>query len=77
MGYKAIIWDLDGTLLDTLQDLAGAVNHSLEAYSLPVKTKEEIRASPVDRSIISAIGRTGAASVTIAAVSQYPSPAPA
>jgi phosphoglycolate phosphatase len=44
MGYKAIIWDLDGTLLDTLQDLAGAVNHSLEAYSLPVKTKEEIRA---------------------------------
>ena len=44
MGYKAIIWDLDSTLLDTLQDLAGAVNHSLEAYSLPVKTKEEIRA---------------------------------
>ena len=44
MGYKAIIWDLDGTLLDTLQDLADAVNHSLEAYSLPVKTKEEIRA---------------------------------
>lgn len=44
MGYKAIIWDLDGTLLDTLQDLADAVNHSLEAYSLPVRTKEEIRA---------------------------------
>ncbi len=44
MGYKAIIWDLDGTLLDTLQDLAGAVNHSLETYGLPVKTKEEIRA---------------------------------
>lgn len=44
MGYKAIIWDLDGTLLDTLQDLADAVNHSLEAYGLPVRTKEEIRA---------------------------------
>lgn len=44
MGYKAIIWDLDGTLLDTLQDLADAVNHSLETYSLPVRTKEEIRA---------------------------------
>ena len=39
-----ILFDLDGTLLDTLQDLAGAINHSLEAYSLPVKTKEEIRA---------------------------------
>ena len=44
MGYKAIIWDLDGTLLDTLQDLAGAVNHSLETYGLPVRTKEEVRA---------------------------------
>ena len=44
MGYKAIIWDLDGTLLDTLQDLADAVNHSLEAYGLPVRTKKEIRA---------------------------------
>ena len=44
MGYKAIIWDLDGTLLDTLQDLADAVNHSLEAYGRPVRTKEEIRA---------------------------------
>ena len=44
MEYKAIIWDLDGTLLDTLQDLADAVNHSLEKYGLPVRTKEEIRA---------------------------------
>jgi phosphoglycolate phosphatase len=44
MGYKAIIWDLDGTLLDTLQDLADAVNHSLEAYGFPVRTKEEVRA---------------------------------
>ena len=44
MKYKAIIWDLDGTLLDTLQDLSDAVNHSLEKYGLPVRTKEEIRA---------------------------------
>lgn len=44
MKYKAIIWDLDGTLLDTLQDLTDAVNHSLEKYGLPVRTKEEIRA---------------------------------
>lgn len=44
MKYKAIIWDLDGTLLNTLQDLTDAVNHSLEKYGLPVRTKEEIRA---------------------------------
>ena len=44
MGYKAIIWDLDGTLLDTLQDLSDAVNHSLETYGLPKRSREEIRA---------------------------------
>ena len=44
MKYKAILWDLDGTLLDTLQDLTDAVNHSLEKYGLPRRTKEEIRA---------------------------------
>lgn len=44
MRYKAIIWDLDGTLLNTLQDLADAVNHSLTQYSLPTRTVEEIRA---------------------------------
>ena len=44
MPYKAIIWDLDGTLLNTLQDLSDAVNHSLTQYSLPTRTVEEIRA---------------------------------
>lgn len=44
MRYKAIIWDLDGTLLDTLQDLSDAVNHSLTKYGLATRTVEEIRA---------------------------------
>ena len=43
MGYKAIIWDLDGTLLDTLQDLTNAVNHILEVYGCPQRTKVQIR----------------------------------
>ena len=38
-----IIWDLDGTLMDTLQDLANAVNYALRKYNLPEHTIEEIR----------------------------------
>ena len=35
MSVKAVIFDLDGTLLDTLEDLAAAVNHALEVRGLP------------------------------------------
>lgn len=40
---KAIIFDLDGTLLDTLEDLADSVNAVLESYGCPQRTIEEIR----------------------------------
>ncbi len=33
--YQIVIFDLDGTLLDTLQDLAAACNHALSAMNLP------------------------------------------
>lgn len=39
---KAIVFDMDGTLLNTLQDLTNAVNVVLEKYGLPVKTTEEV-----------------------------------
>ena len=38
-----IIFDLDGTLLDTLDDLSDSVNYALEHHGLPVRTKAEIR----------------------------------
>lgn len=40
MNYKAIIFDLDGTLIDSLDDLADAVNRSLEYYEFPTHDNE-------------------------------------
>lgn len=39
----AVLFDLDGTLLDTLDDLAASVNAALAAFSLPMRTREEVR----------------------------------
>ncbi len=41
--YDAIIFDLDGTLLDTLDDLRDAVNHALAEMGWPLRSREEIR----------------------------------
>lgn len=40
---KAIIFDLDGTLLDTLGDLRDAVNASLRLRGLPPRSLDEVR----------------------------------
>lgn len=41
--YKTYIFDLDGTLLDTLQDLADSVNHALRQYGMPEHSLDDIR----------------------------------
>ena len=38
-----ILFDLDGTLLNTLDDLADGVNHTLYRFGYPQRTKEEVR----------------------------------
>jgi len=38
-----ILWDLDGTLLDTLGVLTDAVNHSLARFGCPARTLDEVR----------------------------------
>lgn len=43
MKYKVILFDLDGTLLDTLEDLAEAVNAALRKRGLPMHSTDEYR----------------------------------
>ena len=39
----AVIFDLDGTLLDTLEDLTDATNAALAAFGYPRRSLEEVR----------------------------------
>ena len=41
--YKAVIFDLDGTLLDTLEDIANAMNCVLESTGFPTHTFDSYR----------------------------------
>ena len=43
MQYKAAIFDLDGTLVDTLEDLAISVNEMLTSYGFPTHPLDEYR----------------------------------
>ena len=41
--YNTVIFDLDGTLVDTLKDVSDAINHALEIMGHPTISKEEAR----------------------------------
>ena len=43
MSIKAVIFDLDGTLLNTLEDLTDSTNAALQQYSYPTRTIDEVR----------------------------------
>lgn len=40
---KAVIFDLDGTLLNTLDDLADSTNYALSRFGYPTRTIDEVR----------------------------------
>lgn len=42
--YETVVFDLDGTLLNTLEDLADATNYALRTMQMPERTIGEVRA---------------------------------
>lgn len=43
MRYKLAVFDMDGTILNTLEDLADSTNYALKASGLPERTIDEVR----------------------------------
>ena len=43
MKYKLAIFDMDGTILDTLEDLADSTNYALRVNGMPERTIDEVR----------------------------------
>ena len=40
---KAVVFDLDGTLLDTIGDIANSMNYALKCYDIPPCTEDEVK----------------------------------
>lgn len=43
MNYKVAIFDLDGTILNTIDDLADTMNYCLRCYNMPERSIDEIK----------------------------------
>ena len=43
MKYKLVMFDLDGTVLDTINDLTNSMNYILSLHSMPLHTADEIK----------------------------------
>lgn len=43
MNYKLAIFDMDGTILNTLEDLKNSTNYALRAHQLPERSMDEVK----------------------------------
>lgn len=43
MKYKAVLYDMDGTVLDTLSDITDAVNYTLRHFGMPERSHDDVR----------------------------------
>ena len=78
MAIRAVLWDLDGTLLDTLGDLAASVNAALAAHGMPQRTLEEVRtfvgngiAKLIERAVVPGTDEAGMEAVLASFVRHY------
>ncbi len=63
MKKKLVVFDLDGTLLNTLPDIRRALNYALSAYDIPPVSLEETRqyvGRGLRNALINAVNRSGA-----------------
>ena len=59
---KIVIWDLDGTLMDTLTDLMNSTNYALSQCGMPTRSYDEVRqfvGNGVHKLIERAVGSNG------------------
>ncbi|WP_370476461.1 HAD family hydrolase [Tamlana flava] len=58
MGYKAVIFDLDGTLVNSIEDIANAMNTVLQSYNYPThsyETYKQFVGSGIKRLVVRAL----------------------